>query len=63
LAPGGLAIIGPLIEWLLRFVYERDEAFQLLLTFALVLMFEDIMRLIWGNLSSVNRALYLSMGS
>src|SRR5438874_3776644 len=26
-----LALIGPLIEWLLHFVYERDEALQLLL--------------------------------
>ena len=34
-----LGVIGPVIEALLRTVYDRDEAFQLLLTFALVLMF------------------------
>ena len=29
-------------------VYGRDESFQLLLTFALVLMFQDVFRFIWG---------------
>ncbi|HUQ28259.1 MAG TPA: branched-chain amino acid ABC transporter permease [Usitatibacter sp.] len=43
-----LGIIGPLIEALLRTVYHRDEAFQLLLTFALVLMFQDVLRFLWG---------------
>jgi branched-chain amino acid transport system permease protein len=43
-----LGIIGPAIEALLRTVYDRDEAFQLLLTFALVLMFQDVLRFFWG---------------
>jgi branched-chain amino acid transport system permease protein len=43
-----LGVIGPLIEALLRTVYHRDEAFQLLLTFALVLMFQDVLRFFWG---------------
>jgi branched-chain amino acid transport system permease protein len=43
-----LGVIGPLIEGLLRTVYQRDEAFQLLLTFALVLMFQDVLRFFWG---------------
>ncbi len=43
-----LALIGPPIERLLRPVYDRDEAFQLLLTFALVLMIQDAIRFIWG---------------
>ena len=41
-------VVGPLIEALLRTVYDRDEAFQLLLTFALVLMFQDVLRFFWG---------------
>jgi branched-chain amino acid transport system permease protein len=57
-----LALLGPLIEWLLHFVYERDEALQLLLTFALVLMFEDIMRLIWGTSPLSTGSLYLIYG-
>jgi branched-chain amino acid transport system permease protein len=43
-----LGVIGPFIEALLLTVYKRDEAFQLLLTFALVLMFQDILRYFWG---------------
>lgn len=43
-----LGLIGPLIEALLLTVYHRDEAFQLLLTFALVLMFQDVLRFFWG---------------
>jgi branched-chain amino acid transport system permease protein len=47
-AGGVVALIGPPIERLLRTVYDRDEAFQLLLTFALVLMIEDAIRFVWG---------------
>ena len=43
-----LGVIGPVIEALLRTIYHRDEAFQLLLTFALVLMFQDVLRFFWG---------------
>lgn len=43
-----LAAIGPFIELILRTVYRRDEAFQLLLTFAFVLMFQDVLRFFWG---------------
>ncbi|MGE5616433.1 MAG: branched-chain amino acid ABC transporter permease [Bacillota bacterium] len=43
-----LGVIGPFIEALLLTVYHRDEAFQLLLTFALVLMFQDVLRFFWG---------------
>jgi branched-chain amino acid transport system permease protein len=43
-----LGLIGPAIEALLSTVYDRDEAFQLLLTFALVLMFQDVLRYFWG---------------
>jgi len=51
LAVAGLLVggIGVVVErGLLRFVYDRDETFQLLLTFALVLMFEDVLRYFWG---------------
>ena len=39
-----LAAIGPPLERILRTIYDRDESFQLLLTFALVLMLEDVDR-------------------
>src|SRR3954469_10687472 len=43
-----LGFIGPPIERMLRAVYDRDESFQLLLTFALVLIFQDVLKFIWG---------------
>jgi branched-chain amino acid transport system permease protein len=58
-----LGFIGPPIERLLRAVYDRDESFQLLLTFALVLMFQDVFRFIWGaNPRSLDSA-YLIYGT
>jgi branched-chain amino acid transport system permease protein len=44
-----VGFVGPPIERLLRTVYNRDESFQLLLTFALVLMFQDVFRFVWGS--------------
>ena len=43
----GLAGI-PVERGLLRFVYDRDETFQLLLTFAVVLILEDLIQMTWG---------------
>lgn len=62
LAGLGLAVVGPIVERLLRFVYERDETFQLLLTFAIVLMFEDLIRMIWGTSPFSTGGLYLIYG-
>jgi branched-chain amino acid transport system permease protein len=57
-----LAALGPLVERLLRFVYDRDESFQIILTFALVLMLEDITRFIWGSSPYQMGNLYLVYG-
>jgi branched-chain amino acid transport system permease protein len=43
-----IGIIGVVVERLLRLVYDREEGFQLLLTFAIMLLLEDVIRLIWG---------------
>ncbi|MDB5797019.1 MAG: inner-rane translocator [Paucimonas sp.] len=43
-----LGVIGPAVERVLRTVYNREEGFQLLLTFALLLLSQDIYRFIWG---------------
>ena len=62
---GGLSLffIGPIIErGLLRFVYDRDETFQLLLTFAVVLMLEDIIKFIWGTSPQSTPGVYLVYG-
>ncbi len=57
-----LAVVGPIIERLLRFVYDRDETFQLLLTFAIVLMMEDLIRMVWGTAPVSTGGLYLIYG-
>jgi branched-chain amino acid transport system permease protein len=57
-----LAVLGPPVERLLRLIYDRDEAFQLLLTFALVLMLEDVMRFVWGTQPRQLGSLYLVYG-
>ncbi|MGB9042816.1 MAG: branched-chain amino acid ABC transporter permease [Pseudolabrys sp.] len=58
-----LGFIGPPIERVLRTVYGRDESFQLLLTFALVLIFQDVFKFIWGaNPRSLDSA-YLIYGT
>src|ERR671934_705595 len=57
-----LAAIGPLIERVLRTIYDRDESFQLLLTFALVLMFEDVIRFVWGTAPHQAGGVYLVYG-
>ena len=44
-----VVLIGLAIErWLLRRVYGRDISFQLLLTFCILLVLDDAVRLIWG---------------
>jgi branched-chain amino acid transport system permease protein len=58
-----LGFIGPPIECLLRSVYDRDESFQLLLTFALVLMFQDVFRFIWGSNPRSLDSAYLVYGT
>ena len=43
------AVVGPLIErFFLRRVYSRDEEVQLLLTFSISLILEDVVKLVWG---------------
>jgi len=45
-----VALLGLVTEkWLLRPVYDRDVSFQLLLTFSILLVLDDAVRLIWGS--------------
>lgn len=44
-----VAVVGGVVErLLLRHLYDREELFQLLFTYALVLIFADIVKAIWG---------------
>lgn len=48
---GAVALIGAVIEpLLLRPFYRRAEEYQLLVTFGLLLILEDLMRFFWGGL-------------
>ena len=58
-----IGVTGVVVErGLLSFVYERDETFQLLLTFAVVLMMEDAIRMTWGTSPVSTSGLYLVYG-
>src|SRR5499427_4005047 len=44
-----VALIGAVLEiGLLRFIYKADPLYQLLLTYGLVLVMSDLVKLIWG---------------
>jgi len=62
LAGCAVAVLGPPVERLLRAVYDRDESFQLLLTFALVLMLQDVVRMVWGSSPRQVDGIYLAYG-
>jgi branched-subunit amino acid ABC-type transport system permease component len=45
-----VALLGGLVErFLLRWMYRREELYQLLFTYALVLIFSDACKFIWGT--------------
>jgi branched-chain amino acid transport system permease protein len=51
LGAGAVALLGAVVEpLLLRPFYRRAEEYQLLVTFGLLLILEDVIRLIWGGL-------------
>ena len=60
-----VAVLGGLIErLLLRHLYSREELYQLLFTYALVLFFTDMVKVIWGvQQHSVSRPPSLSGAS
>ena len=41
---------GTALEWLvMRFLYRRDHLYQVLLTYGLILIFEEVRSLVWGD--------------
>lgn len=51
--PAGLVLsvlLGLLLEWLfIKRLYRRDHLFQVLLTYGLILMFEELRSIVWGD--------------
>lgn len=60
-----VAVIGAAIERLMfRHLYDRPELYQLLFTYALVLVLADIVKIIWGTQQlSISRPVSLSGGT
>ena len=57
-------VVAPLIErGLLRFMYARDEVVILLITYALFLILEDVIKLVWGVNPYMVSEPYALMGS
>ena len=44
----GVLLGGPIERFLLRRIYNAEEALQLLVTFAVFMILEDVQRLVWG---------------
>ncbi len=60
----GAAAIGAVLEpTLLRPFYRRPEEYQLLVTFGLMMILEDLMRFIWGPYPISATVLFSKMGS
>ena len=56
--------VGAVLEpTLLRPIYKRAEEYQLLITFGLLLILEDLMRVLWGPYPLSASALFEGMGS
>jgi branched-chain amino acid transport system permease protein len=58
-----IGLIGLPVERLLRLVYRREESQQLLLTFGLLLMFQDAIRFFWGSAPRTMEKAYLAYGT
>src|ERR1700674_2990937 len=58
------AILGPILEpTVLRPFYRRAEEYQLLVTFGLLMILEDLMRFLWGPYPLSASTLFERMGS
>ncbi|MCP2132557.1 branched-chain amino acid ABC transporter permease [Bradyrhizobium ottawaense] len=58
-----IALVGIGVELLLQQAYERDDSFQMLLTFAVLLMFQDIIRFFWGATPLSLTGVYMLYGT
>ncbi len=53
-APLAMAAIGWFLEVMLfRPLYNKDHVFQILMTFAIILIFEDLIKLFWGPIAKI----------
>jgi branched-chain amino acid transport system permease protein len=57
-----IGLVGIPIERLFRTIYSRDESYQLLFTFGLLLVFQDVFRFLWGGTPRTMDSTYLVYG-
>ena len=49
-----VAVVGYLLErFFLRHIYDQDHAYQLLLTFGFILIFDDAVKMVWGGVAKI----------
>lgn len=59
----GVLIGGPVEKFLLSRIYRMDQALQILLTFAVFMILEDVQRLVWGARPYFEASLLNAMGT
>lgn len=59
----GVLIGGPVEKFLLARIYRMDQALQILLTFAVFMILEDVQRLVWGARPYFEASLLNAMGT
>jgi branched-subunit amino acid ABC-type transport system permease component len=49
-----VGVVGYLLErFFLRHIYGEDHAYQLLLTFGFILIFDDLVKMVWGGVAKI----------
>jgi len=49
-----VGVVGYLLErFFLRHIYDQDHAYQLLLTFGFILIFDDAVKMVWGGVAKI----------
>jgi len=59
----GVLVGGPIEKYLLSRIYEMDQVLQILLTFAVFMILEDVQRLVWGVQPYFEASLLNAMGT
>jgi branched-subunit amino acid ABC-type transport system permease component len=49
-----VGVVGYFMErFFLRYIYQEDHAYQLLLTFGFILVFDDAVKMVWGGVAKI----------
>lgn len=59
----GVVLGAPIEKFLLRRIYDAEEALQLLVTFAVFMILEDVQRLVWGTQPYFESSALVALGN